>query len=603
MNSRSTWAWVVAAIVLVAAYWISGNRVVEQKRAVYEAKRLFDFSAEEVVRLSISTREDELIEAERVSEDTWQIVKPYEHILPNHGTWSQLASVLPQLINERSIEASPEDLALYGLDDPPLELIIEAAGTLVQLNVGNLDPTQNNRYAQLGSEDVFLLPAPMANVLYQPLMNLRDTRVFPGIDFTIDRIHYKRFAVAEGDAPVEGTEAIDETYIRGEDDRWRMTEPYEAYTFQNEVLHLISQLSYLTGEDYVDSPADAGDFGLNPPWARIEVENSETGVKQTLALGWLDDMAEDGRMFASLVGNPSIFTIDAKMIDFLPDAPGDFREKRLFTQEAIDLTAIHYTDAAGSLTLTNDDTVGWTLTNPAHDDTDAVFVSNFIGFIKNFQATGFPEVDRNKVGNETLRFTFDYRDGAPSTGFTVFGAVPDSDPLLFYAQQDLGDIVTIPYEGLALLRSAPFRFRKKDVFAFNPTLTTTLSVTVDGKRYTLAQNERSWRVIEPPDHGFESQAELAALLGTLPAFRAMDVVDPVPGDDVTGLSTPVLVAEVRSLTADAEVLTQRLEIGNLATEQARIRFARVEGRPEVFYTDHGFIEDIRSALRGIIPLK
>ncbi|MFP6583143.1 MAG: DUF4340 domain-containing protein, partial [Candidatus Hydrogenedentota bacterium] len=376
MNSRSTWAWVCISIVLVFGYWLTGKLKVEEQRAVFEKKKLFDFAAEDILRLSFSTREDALVEAARRSETEWSISAPYDHIVPNHGQWSQLAGVIPRLINERPIEVNPEDLALYGLADPPLRVEVEVAGTLIQLNIGNLDPTQNNRYAQLGADEVFLLPAQMANVLYQTLMNLRDARVFPGIDSMIDRIHYKRFAIRDDTDALEGTEAIDEVYAQGDDALWRMTSPYEAYTFQNKVLHLISQLSFLTGQDYVDAPDDLGDFGLDPPWARIEVRNSETGVTQTLSLRWRDDMAEDGRMFASLVGNPSVFTIDAKMIGYLPDVPGDFREKHLFTQEAINLSAIHYRDSAHEFSLRYDEDSGWNLSEPAFDDIDQLITSN-----------------------------------------------------------------------------------------------------------------------------------------------------------------------------------------------------------------------------------
>ena len=342
MTTRATAAWVAVAIALVAGYVLKGRVEVERQRTIYEAKKFLDIEPESIQRIGISTREHELIEAERVSKTEWRMLAPYPHIRPNQPLWSQYAAAIPELVSERPIEASPEDLRIYGLDDPPLQLTVEANGEIVQMNVGNLDPTQNNRYAQLGDGEVFLLPANMPEAFYQPLDNLRDTRVFPGMEEGVDRIQYQRFGVPSDVDTVQGAEAIDEAYVLTDAGDWMMIEPQEAVVFQNEILHLVNDLGFLRGANYVDAPAALSDFGLDPPWARIEVSNSETGMNEAMLLGWLDDMAEDGRMFAAVEGSPSVFSIDAAFIGRLPDEPGDYREKRLYTGEATKLSTIHF---------------------------------------------------------------------------------------------------------------------------------------------------------------------------------------------------------------------------------------------------------------------
>lgn len=607
MSTRGALGWVIVATGLVTGYWFTGNLAVEQQRVVYDAKKFFEFDSGDIHRMSISTREAELIEAERVGEDTWKILSPYSHIPANDALWTRMAEALPEMINERPIEVSPEDLALYGLDDPPLRLVVEAAGAITQLNVGNLDPTQNNRYAQLGDGEIFLLPANMANAFYQPLQNLRDTRLFPGITETADRVHFQRFAVGEVSSVVDGTEAIDEVYVLDDDGTWVMIEPEPAVIFQNEMLHLIKDLSSLTGAGYIDDPAALGDFGLDPPWAKIQVSGSDSGTERTMILGWLDDMAEDGRMFASMVGDQSVFTIDASFIERLPDAPGDFREKRLFTGQATQLSAIHYRDRSRSFTLSNSEESGWALTDPAHDDTESLLVSEFISFMKQFAGNSFPdEAELANLGEERIRFDFEYSDGIPDSYFAIYGPVPDSDPMEFYARQDVGTVITVPLEAVQLFVSTPFRFRNRAVFSFDPASALRVSVTLDGLRRTVVQRESSgekvFAVTEPPDHGLASEADLVQILSTLPSLTALGVHEAETDVEVLGFDNPTLVAEVDWIDESGSRESKRLEIGNLIAAQSRYHFARVLGRPEVFYVDHAYIEDLREGLNGVVPV-
>ncbi|MFP6584857.1 MAG: DUF4340 domain-containing protein, partial [Candidatus Hydrogenedentota bacterium] len=273
------------------------------------------------------------------------------------------------------------------------------------------------------------------------------------------------------------------------------------------------------------------------------------------------------------------------------------------TQEAINLSAIHYRDSAHEFSLRYDEDSGWNLSEPAFDDIDQLITSNVIRFLKQIEGNRFPDSEEIQIlAKEHIRYDFDFKDGTPSTSFAVGGPVPDSDPLMFYARQDIGPIITIPYEWVTLLQSKPFRFRQKTVFAYDPNRITTLSVTLDGKRYGVENDAGNWRVTEPPEHGFDSQADLVTLMRALPAFTAFDTVDLPPAPDLLGLDTPIFVADVETLSAEGERVSRHLEIGHLTTEASRLRYARVQGRPEIFLVDHGYIEDVRAGLKGIVSL-
>jgi hypothetical protein len=238
MNTRATIITVIIAIGFVAIYWLTGFQEIKQLRVEYEAKKIFNFEGSDIKRLTIETLDSEAVEAERINESEWRITLPYEHINPNHPLWSQLADKVPFLINQRTIETSPEDLALYGLDNPPLTIIVE---------------TTQNQIVQVA--------------LYRPLSELRNNRVFTAMDHKIDTIQFIKYPV---DVPGDGIEplpGIDETYEIGDDGKWRFDQPINALASQFRIQRLINQTQFMAAEDHIDAPDPLSDYGLNPPWA------------------------------------------------------------------------------------------------------------------------------------------------------------------------------------------------------------------------------------------------------------------------------------------------------------------------------------------------
>ena len=84
-------------------------------------------------------------------------------------------------------------------------------------------------------------------------------------------------------------------------------------------------------------------------------------------------------------------------------------------------------------------------------------------------------------------------------------------------------------------------------------------------------------------------------------YAALNVADPVPADDITGVDSPDFELRVTYVTPEGIVTQGPLKVGNLISSSARARFSWVEGREETFYVGNGFIEDIRRGVKGIRP--
>lgn len=606
MNTRATIITVIIAIGFVATYWLTGFQKIEKLRVEYEAKKLFDFEGSDIKRLTIKTNDADPVEAERIDDTNWHISLPYEHINPNHLLWTQLADkVVPFLINQRTIEASPEDLALYGLEDPSLTIIVETNQMqILQVDIGLTDPTQNNHYAKLPSGEVFLLPAEMANALYRPLSELRDNRVFTKMDTKIDTIQFIQYPVDDPGDGIEPLSGIDETYVIGDDGKWRFVQPVDALASQFQLQRLINQTQFMAAENYIDAPDALSDYGLNPPWAKLSLQSEEGNAKQTLWLGWIDTTSDRGSMFATIEGNPSVFRIDAQLRTGLPQSPQHYRENRLYTGEALNLSSIEYRDNRRSLTLTNTLMDGWQLTEPSYPDTNNLAVSQLITALKTIKGNRFPDDEEiaTSFGAGQITYTLNYTN-SPSTSITIGNTVPDSiEPVMFYVRQDFGSVTTIPFNYVQYLRSNAFRFRDPYLLRFATGDISELTITLDGDTYTLVQQSGGWTVTQPENHALESSADLLMILEAIRSAYANDVAEPAPSEEVTGLGEPILEIGITESSPDGISISQTLILGNFIASESRDLFGRIAGRPETFYVDHGLIEDLRTGLRGIRPI-
>ena len=606
MSTRAAWTYVGISILLLVGYFYTGTLEEKERVASFEARKIFDFEPEAIVRLSLDIREQDRFEAIRVEGAQWKMSAPYEHVEPNHPVWEILAKVVTVLTNEMVIEESPKDLSVYGLDDAPLKVEIETdANTLIQLNVGNLDPTQNNRYAQrIGEDAVFLLPANYAQDLYRSLKDVRNTWVFPGLDYLdIDQVQFIQPSIDDPDDTLEPTEVIEETYVKDEDNVWRISEPIEAYASQRKLGEMMNGLLLLQGDGYRDAPELLENYGFSVTSTKIVIRDSKHGVSHTLQLGWLDDMADDGRIFAKLDGNPAVFTIDAAILSKIPAMPGDFRERHLFRpRKTQNLRSIRYKDTKSEFVLTLDDALGWTLSDPAFDDTHQEMVNAYISILIGLKGSEFvdPEI-MTELDKERIALTFEFKDGSPSTSIAFGGLVPDSDPPILYAQQDLGAVVTVPFYVYRFIKATPYTFRNKKLMSFEEIAVTQFSLQLEGISYTLKRDLGIWSVVEPKGYQVESQSDIDALLKTFVGYFALNEADPVPSSDITGVDAPILELSVEVVTPNGTETKGPLRVGNLISAKGRNRYSWIEGRDETFYVDHGFIEDIRRGVQGIRP--
>ena len=234
----------VALACLLAAlcfgYWYLGHSEKAAEHRAFMAKRLFDTEAGDIAVIKIAQRDAKPTVGRRTGEQDWVITAPYE-LAPNPVLWNRIAQTLSTVLNERTIEPSPQDMARYGLEEPALVVTAATeAGSELRLSFGELEPTQTRRYAFTNDHGVFLV----ANETFRQLDCSLDFLRYPfpySMDLLEAGIYHAEFArifggtaqdkaaVAEGvPLPAVGTESQVLEFARTEDGPWRMLAPVDA---------------------------------------------------------------------------------------------------------------------------------------------------------------------------------------------------------------------------------------------------------------------------------------------------------------------------------------------------------------------------------------
>lgn len=612
MNTRSTFALSLVLAGLVIAYVFIGRmeRDVIEDRA--EAKKLFDFVPQDVTTLSITRQGQAPVEAIRNEEGQWSIVAPSPHIPANGPVWTALTDAVASLTNERTIDTSPQNLSSYQLDPPLVSIVVATKrGQLNRIAFGSLDPTQVNRYARMGDGQIFLAPARAFNSLNRKLKDLRDRRVFHFVGEGIASIDFKRHA-AEGADEIDDprlakrAQAIEETYTFANLELWRLTKPIDALANQDKLNALASQLRFASGRHYIDEPESLSDYGLDPPFAELIV-HSVSGEAETLLLGWPSTAEDNSGFFAKRAGNPSVFIIDAHLLTLLPDGPGGYREKRLFTREARQLKTIRYSDPRSNFLLENDPATGWHLVEPAADDTDQIAVSMYIAILKQVEGLSFPiNQQMPSLDPPRLSLQFTYSDGTPPSTIRIGGLVPSSNPIEFYAMQDIDTATTVSFESLRILQATPFAFRVKTLFPLQQAQIQEMELIFEDRRYLFHYEAGIWTLTEPRGARIETQSDVHSLLKTFATTLAKGIADPPPSADAQGLDRPILTVKFQ-VTDDASTGTTNqmgpFYIGNRDTMNPRQRYLWLGDKKTVYLVDQSLIDGVRDALLGVIIQK
>lgn len=609
MKTRTNIALLAVLLALCAGYWYMVRSQHQHKVDVAEAKRLFAFAPDDVSTITIEREGERATTGVRGADGNWSITAPLA--VPANGLiWERVAKNIAEFSNQRTIEETPKDLAVYKLDGPRLKVTAATKdGAAIDLRFGEMDPTQKFRYAQLGEGTVFLAGPSQFFELDRDLTWLRDCELFSEgeagityIEFTPMRVNPK---TPEGEKP-EVQEAVSVIAEKDDTGTWSVVAPQPGTADQAMLNALASGLQFARGRGYIDAPEDLKDYKLDPPRARVRVRSGKDGAVQTAFFGAFEPSSkENAGVYVMQEGRPSVFVVDADIVSEFPQAgPDAWREKRLITKQGSDIVSIKYQAGPQQFLLVKEDEGGWILKEPQEEPTDQPAVSRFIAAMLEMKGSASYVERKPEFGLDVpaVRIALTYKDVAAPEEILVGATVPNSDR--YYVTQDSGVVTTLDKESVDKLAKSPKDFMSLGLMAFKQNAAREVRLTLDDTAYTFVRGERAWKVQEPAGKAWESQDDMQGLIDAFDNLNAESVDTAVAPPDlaVFGLDKPMLTVTVtvHEEGAASPTVLGPVSIGKLCPDEDHVRYAAIAGRPRIYRVKQAVVSSVRAALRGVV---
>ena len=250
--------------------------------------------------------------------DTWEL-SSFEGKIPpggfklDQGQIYMLTYSLASIWTDRVVDEEPEDLSVYGLDNPASWVqVTDSAGKKAEYLLGDMTPSRTSRYImERGDPKVYTVSTYLAEAMGFTVDSIRQRNLFPQFDFK----EVTLFRLEEaGNSPDGRSENRIEIYVMPE-----TIPPHLAATFSGFILtspyllprgvngetlfNLLSPLNGIVIDEFIDDdPGSYVPYGLDNP-ARIFLQADD------VSLDLLIGNEVSGKRYARLADTPAVFTL------------------------------------------------------------------------------------------------------------------------------------------------------------------------------------------------------------------------------------------------------------------------------------------------------
>jgi hypothetical protein len=349
-----------------------------------------------------------------------------------------LAFPLATVWVESIVDDEPEDISVYGLDNPSTRTVItDSAGRKAEYILGDMTPSRTSYYVmEKGDPKVYTISVQTADVMRVSLDSIRNRNLFPS--FELSELTELRITSAGRRIEIHPREISLHPYLAALFSTHVLTSPYKLPrgVSGEELNSLIAPLKRLLIADFIDdTPSSLEPYGLDKPVrVSLQAENVSEGKA---AIDFLIGNAVNGKYYAKLTDAPGIFTlsnmktiVDAKpfnLIDkFVLLVNIDWVDRLTINGEGKNLSA----DFQGS----GDERVFFLNGRKAEDKSFKTFYQAVIGLLADAEYPG----PSPRQSEESGKITIEYQLNTPPGEKASITLLPyDRD---FYALQQEGAI-------------------------------------------------------------------------------------------------------------------------------------------------------------------
>ncbi len=313
-------------------------------------------------------------------------------------------------------------------------------------------------------------------------------------------------------------------------DGWLLTSPFAGRAAPGRVTKLLDTLRALKRVDTItprqrlDRGLDLDAYGLDAPSVTLQI--GRPAAMHVLRIG--QEAALGNAVYTQLDKDPDVIVTGRELLDALPAAAEDFRDRALFTGDPGRVVRFEIKNAAGYVKLVRRGT-GWWMEQPDASRADDRRVEALLRELFAVETVEFAtNVTRDTVsaglGDDASAQVCVAEAGDQAGAYVWIGREPPGRAGLRYARCDAaGDACLIPGEQVdAIVDLRPSELRDRRVWPINPETVTRLRLVAGEERLTLerAGATNVWNLVEPVREPADT-LPVMALLRHLGALRAI----------------------------------------------------------------------------------
>jgi Domain of unknown function (DUF4340) len=524
MNTKSTWTWLLVAMMLFAAIYVLDRFM--QPSAASTQSVLPALQPSAVTSLTVIPAGALEICAVRTNH-SWLLAKPVTYPAQPAAVEALLAA-LQNLAPATRISASElrehhNASAEFGFDSPQTSLVIEAGDQRWQLLVGNRTAPGDQVFLRVvGMEGAFVADADWLKYLPRTAGDWRSTALVAADG-----------ADCDGIVLTNGTKVI-ELRRDATNGAWRMIRPLQARADNNRITDALQQLQAAQVTQFVtdDARVDLTAFGLQP--ADLDVWlNRGTNFISALHVGKAPTN-DAVQVYAKREGWDAVFTTAKAPLAPWRGTVNDFRDPLLL--ELAGPVAEIAVQGPHDFTLQSQGTNGWKIAGekfPADTENVQQFLKLLAGLrVKDFVKDVVTAPDLAAYGLTTPQYRISLRSAVGDTNATIAQlafAVQTNGIFVHRADEDF--IYSVKPDDFNQLPQAAWELRNRRIWNFSETNVAQITLRQSGKTRVLVRDgANKWSlaagsqgIINPP-----ALEETAHRLGELTALGwvAHNLTDP-----------------------------------------------------------------------------
>ncbi len=551
-----------------------GYYFLELKEVEKEAKtKLVSFQEEEVSSFSIR-RGEKVITLER-GENGWRMSEP----VGDRADEKEIIALLGNVIRaktERTLDASGDSLADFGLQNPPIIFTVhlKEKETPFILEVGNTTPAGFSVYARRkGEEKILLAPDTVKTSLEKDAFAFRSKVLLSFAQEAVQAVSLR-------------TDSLHVRLERQEKGKWRITEPVEVAADSGKVSDLLHSLTQDQIQTFPDKPASLKMVGLDPPRGEIRL-TLDGGTEATLLLGEREKK-EKGGVYARRSGEEQVLVLKETFLKEIPKQVADLRDRTLLALDREKVDTIELETPKGRTVLSKaEDT--WRMKEPEEASADQGMINDLLWDLTTTRVKEFVDDDAKTLkpyGLDVPPVTVRLLDPQGKLLSTLTLARASNDEGAYVRVGDSQAVTLVEARLYERLDKGPFDFRLRQLLSFETWDVGKMELSRNGQEILLEKRKDEWELKKPKQVKAKFSAVID-LLNEIKNLKWQKVIAKGPTDlSFYGLDKPV--ATFTLTKTDGKSLGTVL----LGKSEEDLVYAKLQEKPDIYGIPSAFLESL-----------